>query len=107
MKSVPNDEKSKTFFYLPNHKHRELFDDLRKNITGGASIIFKRRAEKGMTLIRENESLCAPHETVQSCQGVDCNALYTFCLGGECLHLFRLYVEKRTVSRLSLLVQWM
>ena len=83
MSSIPPDIKHKSFFYIPSVKHREIDDDLRAHIVGGASIIFHRRMEAGETKIREFEEACAPHDTAKSCHGVDCNGLYCKALDME------------------------
>ena len=39
MGNIPENQKATSFFYLPNRKNCELFDDIHKNISRGASII--------------------------------------------------------------------
>ena len=114
MLSIPESIKFKSFFYLPNEVHREIDDDLRAHIVGGASIIFHRRMEAGKTKIRELEPACAPHETAVSCHGVYCNALYTKCLGMDIPYGFpiirrktRDFIPEHVGSRDLKSLQWM
>ncbi|BFZ20032.1 hypothetical protein BsWGS_23071 [Bradybaena similaris] len=62
-------------FAVFSYKEKELHELLRKNITGGPSIIFHRDHEAGRTFIRKN-----PAKVVKSIQGYDANALYLHAL---------------------------
>ena len=71
MGNLPND----TFFSLFDKKDEDVYRQLKRNLTGGPSIVFTRLAEAGSTKIRLNGE-----ETCRSIQGFDSNALYLFCV---------------------------
>ena len=62
-------------FTLFNEKNKDLFDEIRRQITGGPSIIFHRFHESGKTKIRGGENL------VKAVIGYDASALYLHSIG--------------------------
>ena len=74
MKSIPDSIKSQSYFYCAHKSYRALHDDFRANMLGGASIIFKRRAEVGEDI----HTLPKGVETAKckTITGFDCNSLY-------------------------------
>ena len=55
-------------------RHSDIGALMRRNLTGGPSIIFHRKQVKNVTPIRNN-----PAEIVKSIVGYDANALYLWC----------------------------
>ena len=62
-------------FQIPGVRDKDLYYTLRANLVGGPSIIFHRKAIAGETCIRNSANL------VRSCEGMDANSLYLFCIG--------------------------
>ena len=56
----------------------QLYHLFKENMVGGPAIIFKRYAEAGKTLIRDN-----PNKTCENIVGYDANALYLWALSQE------------------------
>ena len=74
-KDLPHD----VYFTLYDKHNRDLYDLVKSNIVGGASIIFHRYQEKGETKLREMQY----GDQAKMCAGItgfDCNALYLSCL---------------------------
>ena len=65
--------KNNAQFSLFGKGHANLHELMTKNLFGGPSIIFHRRAESGMTKIRGDK-------LVEKIFGYDSNALYVWCL---------------------------
>ena len=62
------------YFTTFSNQHDYIYQDLRKHVVGGPSIIFTRWQEKNVTLIK-NKELC------QKIEGYDCNSLYLWAMG--------------------------
>lgn len=63
-------------FALCDESNKDLYYTIKRNITGGPSIIFNRHHEVGVTNIRNN-----PTKPCQKIVGFDANALYLYCIG--------------------------
>ena len=63
-------------FTIFDEKNKDLFHTVKKNIVGGPSIIYHRKAVKGETKIRGGKEC-------QKVLGYDCNALYLWCIGQD------------------------
>ena len=76
-------KKQNKYFASFDRSYEDLYYKIKKCAFGGPSIIFKRHAKVGHTLIRGNQDrICG------SIQGYDCNGLYLFALGQELPVLF-------------------
>ena len=64
------------YFASFSPEHEDLYHKLKKCAFGGPSIIFKRYAKVGETLIRDN-----PEKECKSIAGYDCNGLYLWAIG--------------------------
>ena len=71
------------YFASFNNTQQDLFHKIKKCAFGGPSIVFKRHAKVGETLVRGN-----PDRVCNSIEGFDCNALYLYALGEELPVLF-------------------
>ena len=74
-----NDLPEKTYFTIFNEKNKDLHHLVKDNVVGGASLVFHRYHEKGVTTLRQNEY----GETARLCRsivGYDANALYLWSL---------------------------
>ncbi|POM58373.1 Hypothetical protein PHPALM_36980 [Phytophthora palmivora] len=60
--------------YSIDEEQKEIYDLMKRNITGGPSIIFNRFAKAGFTVIRGGKKKC------MKIIGYDANALYLWCL---------------------------
>ena len=76
LKSIPENLRDQAYFYCPSRRHKELVEDLRRSMLGGASIIFKRYAEAGKK-IHDGGVETADCVTIE---GYDCNSLYPFAM---------------------------
>ena len=77
-----NDLPEKTCFTLFNEKNKDLHHLVKDHIVGGASLIFHRYHEKGVTTLRQNEY----REAARPCRSIvsyDTNALYLWSLMQE------------------------
>ncbi|KAK3109123.1 hypothetical protein FSP39_023489 [Pinctada imbricata] len=63
-------------FTIFDERNKDLYHCIKRNIVGGPSIIYHRKAVKGDTPIRGGK-LC------QKVLGYDCNALYLGCIGQD------------------------
>ena len=69
----------KIYFVLFNEKNKDLPHLVKVHIVGGASLVFHRYHEKGVTTLRQNEY----EEAARPCRsivGYDANALYLWSL---------------------------
>ena len=74
-----NDLPEKTYFTIFNEKNKDLQHLVKDHVAGGASLIFHRYHEKGVTMLRQNEyGEAAP--PCRSIVGYDANALYLWSL---------------------------
>ena len=74
-----NDLPEKTYFTIFNEKNKDLHHLVKDHVVGGASLIFHRYHEKGVTTLRQNEY----GEAARPCRsivGYDANALYLWSL---------------------------
>ena len=74
-----NDLPEKTYFTIFNEKNKDLHHLIKVHVVGGASRIFHRYHEKGVTTLRQNEY----GEAALPCRsivGYDANALYLWSL---------------------------
>ena len=74
-----NDFPEKTYFTIFNEKNKDLHHFVKDHVVGGASLIFHRYREKGVTTLRQNEY----GEAARPCRsivGYDANALYLWSL---------------------------
>ena len=74
-----NDLPEKTYFTIFNEKNKDLHHLVKDHVVGGASLIFHRYHEKGVTTPRQNEY----GEAARPCRsivGYDANALYLWSL---------------------------
>ena len=84
-------EKDHPMIWLFGEENKEAFYKFKKNITGGASIIFHRYHEKDKTQItrihydknQKEWSYDKEGKVVKKIVGYDANALYLYCLGEE------------------------
>ena len=70
-----NDLPEKTYFTIFNEKNKDLHHLVKDHVVGGASLIFHRYHEKGVTTLRPNEYGEAARQC-RSIVGYDANALY-------------------------------
>ena len=83
----------KPLIYLIDEANKQVFYEIKKNITGGASLVFHRYHEAGKTKIQRVKYNINTKEWyyekdgkfVQKIEGYDANALYLFCIGQEML----------------------
>ena len=74
-----NDFSEKTYFTIFNEKNKDLHHFVKDHVVGGASLIFHRYHEKGVTTLRQNEY----GEAARPCRsivGYYANALYLWSL---------------------------
>ena len=74
-----NDLPEKTYFTIFNEKNKDLHHLVKDHVVGGASLIFHRYHEKGVTTLLQNEY----GEAARQCRsfvGYDANALYLWSL---------------------------
>ena len=79
----------KPLIYLIDEENKIVFDKLKSNITGGASIVFHRHHQSGKTRIKrpiydpktQQWNLGKNGNTVKNITGYDANALYLWCIG--------------------------
>ena len=74
-----NDLPEKTYFTIFNEKNKDLYHLVKDHVVGGASLVFHRYHEKGVTMLRQNEY----GEAARPCRsivGYDANALYLWSL---------------------------
>jgi hypothetical protein len=84
-------EKEHPMIWLFGEENKDAFYKFKKNITGGASIVFHRYHEKDKTQITRTHYDTTKKEwtydkegkTVNKVVGYDANALYLYCLGEE------------------------
>ena len=74
-----NDLPEKTYFTIFNEKNKDLHHLVKDHVVGGASLIFHRYHEKGVTTLRQNEYGEAARQC-RSIVGYDANALYLWSL---------------------------
>ena len=74
-----NDLPEKTYFTIFNEKNKDLHHLVKDHVVGGASLIFHRYHEKGVTTLRQNEygEIARP---CRSIVGYEANALYLWSL---------------------------
>ena len=74
-----NDLPEKTYFTIFNDKNKDLHHLVKDHVVGGASLIFHRYHEKGVTTLRQNEygEAARPYRSIV---GYDANALYLWSL---------------------------
>ena len=85
-------------FHLFPPRHTDIGQIMRRNLTGGPSIIFHRHQVKDVSLIRNN-----PAQIVKSIVGYDTNALYLWCMAQnmpmERARVYRLNSESKLLEK--------
>ena len=92
LKSIPQHLRDKAYFYCPSKRYKTLAEDLRKATLGGASIIFKRFAERGKPIhdapagetaekvVKDPVTCREDPVTCREICGLDCNSLYPYTM---------------------------
>ena len=81
--------KTHNLIHLIDEKNKICFDKLKENIAGGASIVFHRYHEAGVTKIKravyedKEWKLGEEGKEVKNITGFDANALYLWCIGNN------------------------
>ncbi len=67
-------QSTKCMFWPFSEKDKDLAEKLREDTVGGPPIVFTRKAEVGVTRIRDSDNVC------QSILGIDANQLYPYAM---------------------------